>query len=248
MKTLEGKIAIVTGAGRGIGAAIVKRYMDDGCAAVVMFGRRVSVCEETAKQLDPEGKVLFPVQCDVSDREQVKAAFDLVMERFGRIDILVNCAGITKDHMFHKMTEQEWDAVINVNLNGTFNTCHLIAPVMRANGYGRIINFSSTSAWGNAGQANYAATKAAVLGFTATLAREMAAKGVIVNAIAPGAINTDMMAAVPPEAQEKNKASIPMGRFGEPEEIAAVASFLAGPDVSYLTGQVLCVNGGKRTF
>ncbi len=248
MGTLDGKIAVVTGAGRGIGAAIVKRFLDEGCSCIAMFGRKVEVCEQKANELDPEGKVLFPVQCDVSKRDEVKAAVDLVMERFGRIDILVNCAGITKDRIFHKMDDEAWDDVINVNLTGTYNTCHLIAPIMRKNGYGRIINIASTSAWGNPGQANYAASKAGILGLTATLAKEMAAKGVIVNAVAPGATATDMYAAVPKEVQEASMASIPMHRFADPSEIAAVVNFLAGPDVSYMTGQVLAVSGGKRTY
>ncbi len=248
MGTLDGKIAVVTGAGRGIGSAIVKRFLSEGCACIAMWGRNVAVCEEKAKELDPEGKVLFPVQCDVSNRDEVKKAFDAVMERCGRIDILVNCAGITKDRIFHKMEDQAWDAVIGVNLTGAYNTCRLIAPVMRANGYGRIVNIASTSAWGNPGQANYAASKAGLLGFTATLAKEMAAKGVIVNAVAPGATATDMYAAVPQAVQEASMASIPMHRFAEPSEIAAVVNFLAGPDVSYMTGQVLAVSGGKRTY
>ncbi len=248
MGTLEGKYAVVTGAGRGIGAAIVKRFMEEGCSGIAMLGRKVSVCEQKAFELEPKRNVLFPVQCDVSNREDVKKAFDLVMEQFGRIDILVNCAGITKDHIFHKMDDESWDDVIRVNLTGTYNMCRIIAPVMRTNGYGRIINIASTSAWGNPGQANYAASKAGILGFTATLAKEMAAKGVVVNAVAPGATATDMYAAVPIDIQKKSMESIPMHRFAEPSEIAAVVNFLAGPDVSYMTGQVLSVCGGKRTY
>lgn len=247
MGTLEGKIAIVTGAGKGIGAAIVKRFLKEGIRGVAMFEWNEALCLETARALDPDGTVLLPVKCDVSDREQVRAGVEQTLERFGTVDILVNNAGITKDRIFHKMSDEEWDAVINVDLNGVYNLCRAVVPILREKGYGRIVNISSTSAWGNAGQANYAAAKAAVLGLTATLAKELAAKGVVVNAVAPGFIDTDMYAEVPREKQEASiRNRVPMHRLGEPEELAGVVNFLSGPDVSFLTGQCLVVSGGSR--
>ena len=247
MGTVEGKIAIVTGAGRGIGEAIVRRFLSEGIRGIAMFEWNEDLCRETAQRLDPSGEILFPVKCDVSDREQVRSGVAKTVERFGQIDILVNNAAITRDRIFHKMSDAEWDAVINVNLTGTYNMCRAVAPMMRDAGYGRIVNISSTSAWGNAGQANYAATKAAVQGLTATLAKEMAAKGVIVNAVAPGFIDTDMYAEIPPARKEEFLQKIPMKRLGTPDELAAVVNFLCGPDVTFMTGQCLIVSGGSRS-
>ena len=246
MGTLEGKIAIITGAGKGIGEAIVRRFLKEGIRGIGMLEWNEALCKETAQRLDPSGEILFPVKCDVSNREQVRESVAKVVEHFGTIDILVNNAAITKDRIFHKMTDDEWDAVINVNLNGTYNLCHAVVPVMREKGYGRIVNISSTSAWGNVGQANYAATKAAINGFTATLAKELAAKGVIVNSIAPGYIATDMYAGIPEDKQAARLATHPMLRLADPSELAAVVNFLCGPDVSFMTGQCLTVSGGSR--
>ncbi len=247
MGTLEGKVAIITGAGKGIGEAIVRRFLKEGIRGIAMFEWNEELCHETAQRLDPAGEILMPAKCDVSNREQVREGVAKTLERFGTVDILVNNAAITKDRIFHKMSDEEWDAVINVNLNGTYNLCRNVAPIMREKGYGRIVNISSTSAWGNPGQANYAATKAAVQGFTATLAKEMAQKGVVVNAIAPGFIDTDMYDAIPPHVKEEFLKKIPMGRLGRPDELAAVAAFLSGPDVTFLTGQCLIVSGGSRS-
>ena len=247
MGTVEGKIAIVTGAGRGIGEAIVRRFLSEGIRGIAMFEWNEDLCRETAQRLDPSGEILFPVKCDVSGREQVRAGVAKTLEHFGQIDILVNNAAITRDRIFHKMADAEWDAVINVNLNGTYNMCRAVAPLMREAGYGRIVNISSTSAWGNPGQANYAATKAAVQGLTATLAKELAAKGVTVNAVAPGFIDTDMYAEIPPERKEEFLQKIPMRRLGSPDELAAVVNFLCGPDVTFMTGQCLIVSGGHRS-
>lgn len=249
MGTLEGKFAIVTGAGKGIGEAIVKRFLEESVAGVAMFEWNIDLCKETAAKLDPSGEILFPVQCNIADREQVKAGVAATLKKFGKIDILVNNAGITKDRMFHKMSDDEWDAVMNVNLNGVYNMCHNVVPIMREANYGRIVNISSTSAWGNIGQTNYAATKAAINGFTFTLAKELASKGVIVNSVAPGFINTDMYASVPAEKQAMSiNTRVPMHRLGEPEELAAVVNFLCGPDVSFMTGQCLIVSGGHMCY
>ena len=246
MGTLEGKIAIVTGAGKGIGEAVVRRFLKEGIRGIAMFEWNEDLCRETAQQLDPSGEILLPIKCDVSNREQVRAGVAKTMERFGTVDILVNNAGITKDRIFHKMSDEEWDAVVNVNLNGTYNLCRNVVPIMREKGYGRIVNISSTSAWGNPGQANYAATKAAIQGFTATLAKELGPKGVMVNAIAPGFIDTDMYAGIPEDVKAEKLKKVPLKRLGSPDELAAVVNFFSGPDVTFVTGQCLVVSGGSR--
>ena len=245
MKNLAGKYAIVTGAGKGIGAAIAKRLLEEEAAGVAILEWDLALAQKTAAQLDPTGKKVLAFQCDVSNSEQVKAAVDGVVAAFGRIDILVNNAGITRDRIFHKMTDEEWYAVINVNLNGVYNLCKYVVPIMREQRSGSIVNISSTSLMGNAGQANYAATKAALQGFTRTLAKELGPKNVRINCVAPGHIRTDMMLAV---GEEKLNFAvnniIPMRRLGEPEEIASVVAFLAGEDASWVTGQTIFVSGG----
>ncbi len=247
MSDLSGKYAIVTGGNRGIGAAIVKRFLDDGVAGVAIFGRRLEQVEAYAAEVDPSGERTFCVACDVGNREQAREAVAKVLEKFGRIDILVNNAGITKDRIFHKMTDEEWDAVINTNLNGPYNMCSAVYPKMREQQYGHIVNIASVSAFGNAGQANYAASKAGLMGFTRTLAKEGGPKNVIVNAICPGSIDTDMLKAIPPEKYAHAADGIPLKRLGQPSELAAVVSFLSSDDASYVTGQCILVNGGTRT-
>ncbi len=249
MSTLEGRFAIVTGAGKGIGRAIAERLLRDGLQGIALFEYNEETGRKAAEELSAQfsAKVLA-IACDVSDRASVENAAKTVLENFGRIDILVNNAGITRDRIFHKMSYEEWDAVLSTNLGGVFNTCHVVVPYMREQGYGRIVNISSTSAYGNPGQANYAASKAGILGFTATLAKEVARKGIVANVVTPGCINTDMYLAVPDEIREGTVRAIPMLRLGEPEEVAAVVSFLSGPDVSFMTGQVLSVSGGLRTY
>lgn len=247
MSTLIDKYAVVTGAGKGIGAAIVKRFLDDGIAGVAMLDYAYDVVAETAKELDPSGERAIAVGCDVSNPEQVHAAVKEVVKTFGRIDILINNAGITRDAIFHKMVRSDWDAVINVNLNGPYNMCHEIVPFMRAQEYGRIVNISSVSANGSVGQANYAASKAGLIGFTKTLAREGGPKNIIVNAIAPGYIETDMLRAVPAERRATYTNIVPLRRLGEPSEIASIVSFLSSDDTSFMTGQCLTVSGGAQT-
>lgn len=247
MSTLNGKYAVVTGAGRGIGEAIVKRFLDDGVAGVAMLDYAYDVVAETAKKLDPSGERAIAVACDVSNPDQVHAAVDEVVKAFGRIDILVNNAGITRDAIFHKMVRSDWDAVLNVNLNGPYNMCREIVPMMRAQEYGRIVNISSVSANGSVGQANYAASKAGLIGFTKTLAREGGPKNIIVNAIAPGYIETDMLRAVPAERRATYTNIVPLRRLGEPSEIASIVSFLSSDDTSFMTGQCLTVSGGAQT-
>lgn len=247
MKNLADKYAIVTGAGKGIGASIAKRFLEENAAGVAILEWDLELAEKTAKELDPTGKKVIAVKCDVSNSDQVKEAVDAVIAAFGRVDILVNNAGITRDRIFHKMTDAEWNAVINVNLNGVYNLCKFVVPMMREQQSGSIINIASTSLMGNAGQANYAATKAALQGFTRTLALELGPKNVRINCVAPGHIRTDMMLAVgESKLQEAINTRIPMRRLGEPEEIASVVAFLATEDSSWVTGQTLFVCGGSR--
>ena len=247
MSDLSGKYAIVTGGNRGIGAAIVKRFLDDGCAGVAVFGRKYDAVKAFCEEVDPSGERAFAVACDVSVAEQCHEAVAKTLEKFGRIDILVNNAGITKDRIFHKMTIEEWNAVISTNLTSMFNTCHEVYPLMRDQQYGHIVNLASVSAWGNAGQANYAASKAGVMGFTRTLAKEGGPKNIHVNAILPGSIETDMLKAIPPEKYAGIANASPLHRLGQPSEIASVVSFLSSEDASYVSGQCITVNGGTRT-
>jgi len=247
MGNLIGKFAVVTGAGRGIGEAIIRRFMEDGAKGIALLEFDKELLEATIAKLDPKGNCLFGVPCDVSVREQVQQALETTMERFGRIDVLVNNAGITRDAMFHKLTDENWDLVMNVNLGSMYNTCKFVVPIMRAQNYGKIVNISSTSAFGNVGQSNYAASKSAAIGFTKTLARECGSKGITANCVAPGYIMTDMLKAIPETALQKYLEAIPMRRFGVPEEIASVVAFLSCDDSSFLSGQVLTVSGASNT-
>ena len=212
----------------------------DNLIAIVDYNYEAACA--TAEKLGP---VAFPVKCDVSKADQVQAAIDQILERFGRVDILVNNAGITRDAIFHKMTMEQWEQVINTNLNSVFYWCHGLYPQMRENNYGRIINISSTSVVGNPGQCNYAATKAAIIGFTNTLAKEGGRRNITVNAVAPGPTNTDMYQRVPEEIIKAMVDANPMKRLGEPREIGEVIAFLASERASFLNGQFIKVNGGK---
>lgn len=247
MKNLAGKYAIVTGAGKGLGAAIAKRFLEEEAAGVAMLDMDYELVQKTALELDPTGERAIAFSCNITDKEQVNSVVDQIVARFGRIDILVNNAGITKDRMMHKMADEDWFAVINVNLNGTYYMCRKVTPMMRDQASGSIINISSTAAYGNPGQTNYSATKAGLQGFTRSLAIEMGRKGVRANCIAPGFIETDMQMAVPADilkASIENK--VPMHRLGKPEELAAAVAFLAGDDASWITGQTIFVSGGYR--
>ena len=245
MKNLAGKYAIVTGAGKGIGAAIVKRFLDEEVAGVAIFEWDLELAKATAAELDPTGKKVIAVKCNVADSDMVKAAVDEAVAAFGRIDVLVNNAGITRDRIFHKMTDDEWHSVINVNLNGVYNTCKFIVPMMRNQESGAIVNISSTSLMGNPGQANYSATKAALQGFTRTMAKELARKNVRMNCVAPGYIDTDMMRAIGEDKFNAAVAHHPMGRMGSTDELAAVVTFLCTDDSSWVSGQTIVASGAS---
>jgi len=247
MSDLYGKYAIVTGAGKGIGAAIVKRFLSDGAAGIAVLEYDFELAKKMALELDPDGQKLVVIKCDVANDEQVKKAVFEAVEKFGKIDILVNNAGITKDCMFHKMPEEAWDSVINVNLKGSFLLCKYVVPIMRNNTYGRIVNISSTSAFGNAGQTNYAASKAGLIGFSKSLAKEGGPKNITVNCVAPGFIDTDMFREVPEGIISEYMKVIPLKRLGQPEEIASVISFLSSDDASFVSGQCIIVSGGATT-
>ena len=245
MKNLAGKYCIVTGAGKGIGKAIAERFVEEQAAGVAILEWDLALAEATAKELDPTGKKVIAIKCNVADTEQVKAAIDAVVAAFGRIDVLVNNAGITRDRIFHKMSDDEWHAVIDVNLNGVFNTCKYVVPMMRNQESGSIINISSTSLMGNPGQANYAATKAALQGFTRTLAKELARKNVRMNCVAPAFVDTEMMLAVGEEKLAAMLNGTPAKRLSQPSEIASVVAFLATEDASWVSGQTIFASGGS---
>ena len=244
MSNLNGKYAIVTGGGKGIGAAIVKKFVEGQAAGVAILEYDFELAKKTAAEI---GGNVLPIKCDVSDQDQVKAAVEQVLAAFGRIDILVNNAGIIRDAMFHKMTDDQWFQVMNVNLFGTYYCCKQVIPLMREQSYGKIVNISSISANGNVGQTNYAASKAAIEGFTKSLAKESARKNITVNAIAPCGIDTDMQRSVPEANLRGLINAMPGQRLGNVEELASAALFLASDDSSFVSGVILPVNDAFRT-
>jgi 3-oxoacyl-(acyl-carrier-protein) reductase len=240
---LQDKVAIITGAGRGIGAGIAKRFAEAG-AKLVICDMNENDLNKIESELTAQGASVLSVVADVSKRVQINEMVEKAINRYGTVDILVNNAGITRDSMSHKMTEDDWDLVMNVNLKGTFNCCQAVMQVMREKGYGKIVNISSTSRFGNVGQANYSASKAGVVGLTRTLAKELGPKNINVNAISPGAIVTDMFLTVPEATRQKALQMTPMRRHGSAEDIANACLFLASDESSFITGQTLQVDGG----
>jgi acetoacetyl-CoA reductase len=239
-------VAVVTGASRGIGAAVARELGAYGSHLVLNYVSSTGLAEALAAELDAAGTAgaIITAQADVSDEIAAMRLMDAVFDQFGRIDILVNNAGITRDRTFKKMTSQEWREVIETNLNGVFYTTHAALPYLVQDSGGTIVNMGSVIGLsGNVGQSNYAAAKAGLIGFTKTLALELARNKVTVNCIAPGFIETDMLSKVPDEVREKLIEKIPMRRFGTPEEIANLVRFLC-LEGSYITGQVLGINGG----
>ncbi len=247
MTKFNNKYAAVTGAAQGIGRAIAKRLLDDGVEAVALLDLNGDAVAQTAAELDPTAKRALAVQCDVASADSVDTAFGRIFDAFGRVDILVNNAGITRDAMFHNMTIAQFKQVIDVHLYGTFHCCQKVVLGMRERGYGKIVNISSTSAFGNPGQANYAAAKAGIDGLTRTLAKELGRHNITVNSIAPGMTDTDIIKTVPQNVLDGFIARCPMQRLGKPEEIAAVAAFLASDDSSFVSGMSILCCGGSQT-
>lgn len=242
---LDGKIAVVTGASRGIGRAIALELASQGAFVVVNYNGSKDRAEEVKKEIEAAGGKAEVYQCNVSDFEKCQAFIQDVIKTYGRLDILVNNAGITRDGLLMKMSEADFDSVIETNLKGTFNTIRFASRQMLKQRSGRIINMSSVvGIAGNAGQANYASSKAGVIGLTKAVARELASRGITVNAIAPGFIETEMTEVLSDAVKEASVAQIPLGRFGKPEDIAKTAVFLASDDAGYITGQVIQVDGG----
>ncbi|EJD6507360.1 3-oxoacyl-ACP reductase FabG [Providencia rettgeri] len=240
---VKNKVAIVTGSARGIGFAIAQVLAEEG-AKVVISDLSISSGEESAKQLQEKGYEAVFIPCDISKRDQVNELFSKTKEHFGTIDVLVNNAGINRDGMLHKLTDDDWDKVIDINLKGTFNCMQEAAKLMREQGSGRIVNISSASWLGNVGQANYAASKAGVIGLTKTACRELARKGVTVNAICPGFIDTDMTRGVPEKVWDIMISKIPAGFAGDPRDVGQCVAFLASDKARYINGEVINVGGG----
>lgn len=239
---LASKTAIVTGAARGIGFGIAQVLAREG--ARVIIADRDAHGEAAAASLRESGAQALFISCNIGEKAQVEALFSQTEEAFGPVDIVVNNAGINRDAMLHKMTVEQWDQVIAVNLTGTFYCVQYAAQIMREKGSGAIINISSASWLGNIGQANYAASKAGVVGLTKTACRELARKGVTCNAICPGFIDTDMTRGVPEKVWDTMISKIPMGRAGSPADVANMVAFLASDEANYITGEVINVGGG----
>lgn len=243
---LKDQVAVVTGASRGIGKAVAFRLAEEG-AHVALVSRRPEGLEKVLAELRerfPERR-FFQGPCDVSSSKDVAALIDRIVAEMGRLDILVNNAGITRDNLLLRMSEEEWDDVMATNLKGLFNVTKAAARQMLRVRSGRIINITSiVGLIGNAGQANYAASKGGVIAFTFSLARELSSRGITVNAVAPGFIETDMTSAMTEEARKTFAQKIPLGRFGKPEDVAEIVVFLSGPQASYITGEVVRVDGG----
>ena len=239
------KTAIVTGASRGIGRAIALELAGKGYKVILNYCGSKVRAEQAAEEICAAGGQAKAVQCDVSDYIACETFISNIIKEEGRIDVLVNNAGITRDNLIMKMSEEDFDAVINANLKGCFNTIKAVSRQMLRQRSGRIINITSVSGiLGNAGQANYSASKAGIIGLTRTMARELASRGITVNGIAPGFVDTDMTKVLPEQVREAATAQIPLGRFGQPEDIANMAVYLASEKASYITGQIISVDGG----
>ena len=242
---LQDKIAVVTGASRGIGRATAKALAREGAMVIVNYNGSKERADEVVSEIEKDGGKAKAIQCNVSDFDQAKEFFGGVVKEYGRIDILVNNAGITRDNLIMKMSEEEFQDVIQTNLAGVFNGIKFVTRPMMKQRQGRIINMSSVvGVAGNVGQANYAASKAGLIGLTKSAAKELASRNITVNAIAPGFIQTEMTEILSDAVKEETKAKIPLGTFGSPEDVANAAAFLASEEAGYITGQVLHVDGG----
>ena len=241
----DGRVAIVTGGGSGIGRAVAVRLAKEGAQVAISYRSNDAAAEEAAEEVRGAGVRCETFKGDVAEPGDVKALFDGVTEAFGRVDILVNNAGVTRDNLMMRMKEEEFDEVLRTNLKGTYLcTRAAMRPMVRAR-WGRIVNISSVVGLvGNAGQANYAASKAGIIGFTKSVAREVAQRGITANVVAPGYVETELTGGLPEGIKDAIREQVPTGRFGEPEEVAEVVAFLAGEGVGYVTGQTLTVDGG----
>ena len=246
MNKLSGKIAIVTGAGKGIGREAALAIAAEG-ATVVAVARTQTDLDETVKMIEDNGGSAISLSRDLTDGEQVQSMVDTVIEKYGKIDILVNNAGVTRDGLIMKMSEEDFDRVLDTNLKGAFHTIRHASRYFLKQKSGKIINISSVSGvMGNAGQANYSASKAGVIGLTKSVARELASRGITCNAVAPGFIETEMTEAMPEASREAVKKQIPLQRTGQVSDVAGVAAFLASDLADYITGQVISVDGGMH--
>lgn len=245
MTRLEGKTAIVTGGSRGIGEAIALRLANEGADVAICAKSSTEAAEAVAEKIRALGKQAIVQQTDVSQSESVDALIKTTLDAWGKIDILINNAGITRDNLLMRMKQDEWDAVLDVNLKGTYHCTKAVTRSMMKSRSGRIINISSVvGLMGNAGQINYAASKAGLIGLTKSVAKELASRNITANAVAPGFIPTEMTAELNDDMREKLIAQIPLGKLGNPEDVAAAVAFLASDDAAYITGQVIVVDGG----
>ena len=247
MKLLEGKVALITGAARGIGKAVAFKFAQEGADVAFTVRKIDENSEDTRKGIEAYGVKALVIVSDAANFDAAHSAVEQVVKELGRLDILVNNAGITKDGLMMRMSEQQWDDIINVNLKSAFNFVHAVTPVMLRQKCGSIINMSSVvGVHGNAGQCNYSASKAGMIGLTKSIAQELGSRGIRANAIAPGFIVTEMTAQLPQEVRESWNAKIPLRRGGKVEDVANVATFLASELSSYVTGQVISVCGGMQ--
>lgn len=247
MKRFENKIVLVTGAGRGIGASIAKRFASEGAEVIVNYSGNDEAAQKTVDEITATGGQAQKYKCSVNDSESVKVMIDEIIKEFGRIDILVNNAGITKDGLMLRMTDEDFDRVIDVNLKGTFNCTKYVSKYMLKQKSGKIINISSVVGLsGNAGQVNYSASKAGIIGITKSAAKELSSRGITVNAVAPGYVDTDMTKVLSDNIRNEIHKNIPLQRMGNVEDISNCVAFLASEDASYITGQVISVDGGMH--